>query len=417
MKKLLLIFILLSTMLSAEIIDRIIAKVGNNIILESELDEQIQQIKAFNNTELELSNFDILNKIIETELIIQKAKKEGYEINEISIKAMAEQQIQSIASQFSSEYEFKTELKKAGFTVSKLKEHYTKQIKQQQLQERIINAEIKNKIVTTEAEILEYYNENKENYLRPEMVKLGLIMRSINASTETQKTILEEMTRIRNEVINGADFQKLAKENSDCPSAEKGGNLGFFGKGRMVKPFEAAAFKLNIGEISEIVKTDFGYHIIKLNAKNDDEIDVSHILKKIELTQNDIDIEINLMTEIEAKLSNGADFSELSIKYSEEDSVAINGGIIGEFTENQLPELFQKDLIKIKIGEHTKIIREDNTFYIFKKMEKVESRAFEYVEIFEELKKEVQKNKEMKLYENWINTLKQEIYVEILIDK
>ncbi|MBT7469914.1 MAG: hypothetical protein HN692_05850, partial [Candidatus Cloacimonetes bacterium] len=129
------------------------------------------------------------------------------------------------------------------------------------------------------------------------------------------------------------------------------------------------------------------------------------------------DIEINLMTEIEAKLSNGADFSELSIKYSEEDSVAINGGIIGEFTENQLPELFQKDLIKIKIGEHTKIIREDNTFYIFKKMEKVESRAFEYVEIFEELKKEVQKNKEMKLYENWINTLKQEIYVEILIDK
>ncbi|MBT7296942.1 peptidylprolyl isomerase, partial [Candidatus Woesearchaeota archaeon] len=282
MKKLLLIFILLSTMLSAEIIDRIIAKVGNNIILESELDEQIQQIKAFNNTELELSNFDILNKIIETELIIQKAKKEGYEINEISIKAMAEQQIQSIASQFSSEYEFKTELKKAGFTVSKLKEHYTKQIKQQQLQERIINAEIKNKIVTTEAEILEYYNENKENYLRPEMVKLGLIMRSINASTETQKTILEEMTRIRNEVINGADFQKLAKENSDCPSAEKGGNLGFFGKGRMVKPFEAAAFKLNIGEISEIVKTDFGYHIIKLNAKNDDEIDVSHILKKIE---------------------------------------------------------------------------------------------------------------------------------------
>jgi len=242
-------------------------------------------------------------------------------------------------------------------------------------------------------------------------------MRSINASTETQKTILEEMMKIRNEVMNGADFQKLAKENSDCPSAEKGGNLGFFGKGRMVKPFEVAAFKLNIGEISEIVKTDFGYHIIKLNAKNDNEIDVSHILKKIELTQNDVDIEINLMTEIESKLSNGANFSELAIKYSEEDSVAINSGIIGEFTENQLPKLFQNDLKKLKIGEHTKVIREDNTFYIFKKMEKVEARAFEYVEIFEELKKEVQKNKEMELYENWINTLKQEIYVEILIDK
>ncbi len=417
MKKTWMILILLSTMLSAEIVDRIVAKVGNNIILESELEEQIQQIQAFNNSDLELSNFDILNKIIETELIIQKAKKEGYEINEISIKSMTEQQIQSIASQFASEYEFKMELKKAGFTVSKLKEHYTKQIKQQQLQERIINVEIKNKIMTTEAEILEYYNENKEKYLRPEMVKLGLIMRSINASTETQKTILEEMIKIRNEVMNGADFQKLAKENSDCPSAEKGGNLGFFGKGRMVKPFEVAAFKLNIGEISEIVKTDFGYHIIKLNAKNDNEIDVSHILKKIELTQNDVDIEINLMTEIESKLSNGANFSELAIKYSEEDSVAINSGIIGEFTENQLPKLFQNDLKKLKIGEHTKVIREDNTFYIFKKMEKVEARAFEYVEIFEELKKEVQKNKEMELYENWINTLKQEIYVEILIDK
>ena len=78
---------------------------------------------------------------------------------------------------------------------------------------------------------------------------------------------LDKAREIRTELENGKSFEELAEKHSECPSGKEGGDLGFFSKGQMVKEFEDAAFSLDIGEISEPVKTQFGYHIIKLKEK------------------------------------------------------------------------------------------------------------------------------------------------------
>jgi peptidyl-prolyl cis-trans isomerase SurA len=386
--------------------------------LQSELAKRIQQLEAAGVVTPDMTGFDILNDMIESKLIVQQAKKEEYEIDEEQVRMMAEEQIQQISTQFESEYEFKKELKKAGLTVLELKEYYMEMITEQRLKEQIINNEIKNKVHVTEVEVEEYYSEHKEEIpLRPEMVEIGMIMRTIEAGKDTKKDALLEINKIRNLLLDGADFAELAREYSDCSSATNGGDLGFFGRGTMVKPFEDAAFSLMPGEISEVVETPFGYHIIKVDVKREDEVKASHILKKVDATENDITATITLMNNVLDKLDAGEDFAELAKTYSQDDSSAVRGGVIGDFTEDNYPELFKNYLNQIKVGEHTGLIREDTNLYIFAKLKAIPERSYEYAEIYDQLKEMVKSEKEIELYDNWMNELVQNSYVEVLIEE
>ncbi|MTI67068.1 MAG: peptidylprolyl isomerase [Firmicutes bacterium] len=109
----------------------------------------------------------------------------------------------------------------------------------------------------TEQEVTDYYEENKEKFKSPESVKASHIL----VDEE------EKAKEIKKELNDGLEFAEAAKKYSKCPSKEKGGDLGSFSKGKMVPEFEEAAFKMENGEISEPVKTQFGYHIIKVEDK------------------------------------------------------------------------------------------------------------------------------------------------------
>ncbi|MCF7793462.1 MAG: peptidylprolyl isomerase [Candidatus Cloacimonetes bacterium] len=419
MKKILLItgILIVAIFLQAEVLDRIVAKVGREIILESDLLKRMQQLEAAGMLNEEVTKFDVLNDMIESKLIVQQAKKEEYEVDKEEIKAMAEEQIKQVSSQFKSEFEFKQELKKANLTVLELKDYYIDMLTEQRLKDQIINSEIKNKIHITDVEIKEYYEENKADIPpRPEMVEVGMIMRTIEPSKETKNKALLEINKTRERLIDGEDFAEVAKECSDCGSAPNGGDLGYFGRGAMVKPFEDAAFALMPGEISEVVETQFGYHIIKLEDKKDDEIRVRHILKKVEATEEDIQATITLMQNVLQKLKDGEDFTELAKTYSQDDSTAVKGGVIGEFAKDNYPELFKEYLAEIEVGKHTDLIREDTNLYIFAKLREIPERPYEYQEVYDQLRNLVTTQKEMELYKNWTNELVQNSYVEILME-
>lgn len=404
--------------LSAEVADKIIAKVGREIILKSDLGKRMQQLSASGMTMDEITQFDILNDMIEAKLIIQKAKEEEYEIDEQMIREMAEDQIKQVASQFPSELEFKKELRSAGLSVIELKDYYIEMMTEEQLKSQIIQHNIKSNIHITEGEVEEYYKENLIDIpTRPEMYQIGMIVRFIKAGDDTNNKVLVEINKIRDKLIEGADFAELAKEYSDGPSGVNGGNLGFFGKGMMVKPFETAAFALMPGEISEVIETQFGYHIIKVLEKKGNEVNASHILKIVEATENDVQANIQLMENVLQKLADGEEFTELAKTYSEEEESAVKGGIIGEFTKETFPEMFKKYLEKLEVGENTGLVREQENFYIFSILNKIPEREYRYTEIFDRLKEMVTSQKEIELYGNWIKELMQETYVEILIEK
>ncbi|BBB31898.1 peptidyl-prolyl cis-trans isomerase D [Thermotomaculum hydrothermale] len=120
----------------------------------------------------------------------------------------------------------------------------------------------------SDAEIKDYYEKNKDKYTQEEQVRAKHILISSSAKKISDAEAKKLAEKIYNQLKKGADFDKLAKKYSDDPGTKnKGGDLGFFPKGRMVKPFEDAAFSLKVGQISKPVKTRYGYHIIKVTGK------------------------------------------------------------------------------------------------------------------------------------------------------
>jgi len=412
------VILLITGFLPAEVLDRIIAKVGRDIILESELETRKQQLKAAEMLTDEIQEIDILNEMIESKLILQKARSEQYEVDELDINNLAQEQINRISQDFKDYAEFeKILMNEMGLTVPELKEFYIEMITEQRLKDQIISSEIKTKVHITEAEIEEYFNEHQSEIpLKPAHDQIGMIMREIKVSKDTREKALKEMNSIKDRLDEGEDFSSILNHLSDFGENISGGDLGFFGKGKMIKSFEEAAFSLRPGEVSEIVETMFGFHIIKMEERRDDEIRVTHILKEVEITEEDILRTKELMDIILEKLRTGEDFHNITREYSEDDSSAAQGGVIGEYIPQEYPELFKDHLNKLDYGEYSNIIREGNNYYILKKIKKIAEQPYTYEEIYDRLRKIVISQKEVNIYENWIQDLINESYIEIYLD-
>jgi peptidyl-prolyl cis-trans isomerase C len=126
----------------------------------------------------------------------------------------------------------------------------------------------------TEEEAREFYESNIGRFEMPERVRASHILIKVNQNdTEVVKNRkMATIDSLHAELLGGADMAELARANSECPSSSKGGDLGYFGRGQMVKPFEDAAFALDVGEISPVVETKFGYHIIKVTEREEPEV-------------------------------------------------------------------------------------------------------------------------------------------------
>jgi len=195
---------------------------------------------------------NILNQLIDYELLYQQSQIENVKISDDEINL----EIDKIKDNFSSPEEFNEALKANNITLVRLKED----IKRQLMINKVLE-DTRNQVSIRDEELLEYYNENKESFLEPKQVHA----RHILVETEEEANIL--LLQLKEGLT---DFAELAKEKSIGPSAPSGGDLGFFARGQMVKEFEDAAFSLEPGEISIVVQTQFGYHIIKCEERKEE---------------------------------------------------------------------------------------------------------------------------------------------------
>ena len=176
-------------------------------------------------------------------------------------------QIASMRKQFPNEAEFSKALAARSTTVDQLKAD----ARIDMVINKMMEAELATTATATEAEAKDFYDKNPDRFKQPEGVRAShiLIMANEKADEATKKAARAKIDGILKRVKAGEDFAALAKENSQDGSASQGGDLGFFQRGRMVPAFDQAAFALKPGEVSEVVTTEFGYHIIKLTEKKD----------------------------------------------------------------------------------------------------------------------------------------------------
>ena len=203
----------------------------------------------------------VLDELINLELLVQEGKKKGIKVDEGQVA----NQLKAIRTRFPDEETYKNALTRDSLTVPELKA----QIEKKMLVQELVNKEVIEKVTVTQEEGKAFYDSHPESFKQPEQVHASHILIQVGpkADDAERKKARKQMEEILKKVKKGENFSALAKQFSQCPSREKGGDLGLVRRGQTVKPFEDAAFSLKPGETSGIVETEFGFHVVKVTEK------------------------------------------------------------------------------------------------------------------------------------------------------
>ncbi|MFH1092088.1 MAG: peptidylprolyl isomerase [Pseudomonadota bacterium] len=202
-----------------------------------------------------------MNNLINAELLYQAAEKSGVKITPEQV----DEEIKKIKQQLAGEDKFKAFLESENMTEADAKRSVHRSLVIQQF----INQEVQAKIKVTDKELQDFYDKNPKQFLEPPSIRASHILIKVEPgeSQEKRAEVRKKIESLLEKVKQGADFAELAKQYSEDASNVKGGDLGYFKRGLMVKPFEQAAFALEKGQVSDIVETLFGFHIIKVTDK------------------------------------------------------------------------------------------------------------------------------------------------------
>lgn len=254
--------LLLATTAHAEIIDRIVAVVNDGVITLSELNDATAGIEVMKGDDQEKrkkiieTKSKVLDQLIEKKLVEQAANKAGISVSEKEI----DNAIEDVKRQNNiSHEELLRALAKNGLTVK----GYREQLKEQIRQVKFINKQFRSNIKVADEDVYLYYKQNQDKFTGPVMHRLRIISFPIaepGKTKETEKKAKDILTMAR----KGEDFAKLAREYSQGPNAQDGGDLGYLKAGEMDAAIENAAIGLKTGEVSDIIKTSTGFHIIQV---------------------------------------------------------------------------------------------------------------------------------------------------------
>lgn len=203
----------------------------------------------------------VIESLIDRTLLHQASVKEGITVSEEEV----DEQFGEIRQQFTSEDAFHTALKQMNMTEELIRE----ELHGGMAVHKLVSERFAKTAEISEEEARAFYDSHPEAFVSPEQVRARHILIQVDSEggDEAANEAVKALQEIRKEAEAGKDFGELAGKHSQCPSREQGGDLGYFTRGRMAKPFEDAAFALKPGELSEVIQTQFGYHLIKLEDR------------------------------------------------------------------------------------------------------------------------------------------------------
>lgn len=260
------------------VVDKIIGKVDNYIVLKSELEMAYQAYLAEGNPSSEDARCELFNRLIMNKLMVAKAEIDSVVVTDVEVDGNTEQRMQMILQSSGNSPE---QLERAyGKSLEQIKLELRDQIREQLLS-REMTTRITKGITVTPAEIKRFFNKIPSDSLPfySSDVEVAQIVRVAKVSNTQKEEARKKLSELRERILAGENFNQLAVKNSEDPSAQyNGGEMGYVGRGAMVPEFEAMAFKMKIGEISQPFESPFGFHILQLIDRRGNEYNSRHIL-------------------------------------------------------------------------------------------------------------------------------------------
>jgi peptidyl-prolyl cis-trans isomerase SurA len=343
--------------------DKILAIVGDKIILSSEINNEIADLQRQGQAVPENAKCIVLEQALAMKALVMQAEKDSLVVSDEELEGLLDNQVRGFVQRFGSK-EAVEEV--AGRTIYQLKEDFRQPFRERKLAEMMRNKIVAN-IKITPNEVKAYYEKIPKDSLAfyESEIEIGEIIVYPKASRDLEKYAIDELTEFKRQVESGERrFETLASLYTDDPgSKEKGGLYTLNRTENTWDPtFLSAAFRLKEGQISPVIKSKFGYHIIQMVSRAGDDATVRHILKIPQVTDTETNLAIEKLDTVRSNLiSNTIDFNAAVAKYSEDEAAKFTGGMkqCMNGTYCTLDQL-DKELVllqgQLKVGEYSKPI-------------------------------------------------------------
>jgi len=313
--------------LTAQSIDKIEAVLGDEIILTSEIESQYLQYLSQGNAKSNEIRCQIVEDLLFQKLLVNQAKLDSLVVSDDEVEAEVSKRLSYFETQLGSVQKVEDYF---GKSKANIKLELGKVIKDQFMAQKM-QTKLTSSLKVTPAEVKESYAllSDDEIPTMPTQVEVAQIVIKPEITDEQKDKIREKLNNFRDRVYKGEDFKMLATLYSDDPgSAIKGGELGFVNRGDLVPEFERAAFRLKEGEISKVVESQFGYHIVQLIERRGEQINVRHILIKTKVTATALHAAKLKMDSIAKEINEETiTFDQAVSKYSDDENKS-NGGLL-----------------------------------------------------------------------------------------
>ena len=404
---------------SQQLLDYIVAVVDNHVVLYSDVMEGVKlfRIQAPDEEESDLMD-RILTGIIDTKIIIASAHRDSVAIPVDQIDNSIRQTTDQYREQFGSQEALEKLVEESGMSMRDWHRLLREQKEDEYLQ-RKLEEERFGEIRVTGLEVAQFYESNQDSLpIKPVQVDVSHIMMTIHPDQDRESKLRERVDEIKRRLDGGADFAEMAQRFSeDLNSATKGGDLGFFEEGTFMSSFEEAAYQLEPGETSDIIRTDLGFHIIKLEERDGEQIRVRHILILIPQLPEDEARTVDTLEFLRERIHNdGESFEDAAKKYSEDIDSSEKGGSLGQFFLNQVLPQFQSTLDTLPVGRISppiKVVDQNSTtFHLVLLKERIGGGKLSLEEDFQQLTMLAKQNKWDEVRRRWLADLRQEVHID-----
>lgn len=407
-----------------KIIDQVVAVVGNNLILQSDLDNELQQLKSQGNDSLPVDECTILEELLFQKLLVHQAELDSVTVSDGQIEGELDQRMRYYVAQAGSEKKLEEFM---GKSIAELKADYKEDLRKILLA-KTMQGKITQEVKVTPADVRAFYNTISKDSLPMvnSEVEICQIVKRPPVNEEVKAAVKEKLQKLRDRIVAGEDFAALAVLYSEDGSASFGGELGFKTRNELVSEFSAAGFTLQGKDVSPVIESQYGFHIIQMVERRGEQANLRHILLVPKVLSSDMLKAQQYLDSIKLVIEKDKmEFKDAANKFSDDAETKYNGGSIVnqnsgttrfETSEMDAGLFFTVD--KLKVGEVSapvKFASNDGkqAYRILYLKERTAPHKANLKEDYQKLQNVALVKKQQKTVEAWVKKRRALTYVKI----
>ncbi len=404
------------------LVDRIVAIVDEEAILQSDVDREVELYKMekeyagekITGTSSEVRR-EMLERLMESKLIIAAAKQADMTVDEEVIASSVQQKIDQFVEHFGSMETLKSELKRSGMTLEDYRARMSTQLRDQQYLRLVVGRFIRPDLEVMDNEVRDYYLAHLDEMpAEADSLTISDILVPVQPAVEQRQAVQTKIEMVQKGLAEGLSFDTLALKYSEGPNASRGGAIGLVGPGDLFDPaLDRVVFALPVGQVSDPVISSRGVHLLLVNSIGEDgKRALSQIFLPIEVTEQDVQLAKQQITAARQRILDGESFARVAAEVSVDPASAGQGGFLGTFSLEDLSAQFQEALKDAEVGEVTEPLLTPAGWYIFQVTEKVDGHMYTFDELKDNLRQVVEGEKIEAALADYVAGLKERFFID-----